>query len=158
MTGDSGPETRMPTLLPQVRDARDFDRLRSVERVWHPALAEIAKRHSLDGPRSLYPTGSAVVFAVGTDYVGVHLHQTEKLIILDVFDQGAGIPKGQLRRIFERFYRVRNKETQRQRGSGIGLSLVQHIVEGHGGTIVVTSTSGVQTRFSIRIPVSSRSK
>lgn len=101
---------------------------------------------------------NAAKYAVGTKYVGVHLHQTVDLIILDVVDQGAGIPHGQKRRIFERFYRIRTKETQRQRGSGIGLSLVQHIVEGHGGTILVNSNPGVETRFSIRIPCGHESR
>jgi signal transduction histidine kinase len=96
---------------------------------------------------------NAAKYAVGTDFVGVHLKQSADTISLDVFDHGPGIPKGQLRRIFERFYRVPSNETRRQRGSGIGLALVRHIVEGHGGTIEVTSSPNVETRFSIRLPV-----
>ena len=96
---------------------------------------------------------NAAKYATGTPFIGVELIRTDHWVTIDVFDQGPGIPKNQLRRVFDRFYRVPSPETRRQRGSGIGLSLVRHIVEGHGGSIDVTSIPGVETRFSIRIPV-----
>jgi signal transduction histidine kinase len=96
---------------------------------------------------------NAAKYAAGTQYIGIDLILTDKWITIDVFDQGAGIPKHQLKRIFDRFFRVPSPETRRQRGSGIGLSLVRHIVEGHNGSIDVTSTPGIETRFSIRLPV-----
>lgn len=96
---------------------------------------------------------NAAKYAAGTQYIGLELILTDKWISIDVFDQGAGIPNQQLRRVFDRFYRVPSPETKRQRGSGIGLSLVKHIVEGHGGTIDVTSAPNIETRFSIRLPV-----
>jgi signal transduction histidine kinase len=71
-----------------------------------------------------------------------------------VLDHGVGIPSNQLKKIFERFYRIPSPEILKQRGSGIGLSLVKHIAEGHGGTVHVTSVQGKETRFSIRIPLS----
>jgi signal transduction histidine kinase len=58
---------------------------------------------------------------------------------LRVIDFGPGIPADEQRRIFERFYRGKSAETTRARGSGIGLSLVRHIVESHRGTIRVKS-------------------
>lgn len=95
---------------------------------------------------------NAVKYATGTNFIGVNIVFYENLIKIDVIDQGVGIPHNQLKRIFDRFYRVPSKETSRQRGSGIGLSLVKHIIEGHGGTIDVSSSPKVETRFSIKIP------
>ncbi len=95
---------------------------------------------------------NAVKYATGTTFVGVEVFEKDGILQIDVVDHGEGIPKTQVRRIFERFYRVPSKQTRTQRGSGIGLSLVRHIAEGHGGKVTVTSTPGVETRFSIRIP------
>ncbi|MCP4678264.1 MAG: HAMP domain-containing histidine kinase [Deltaproteobacteria bacterium] len=97
---------------------------------------------------------NAVKYAAGTDMIGVKLHTQGSFIHLDVYDRGVGIPAAQLKRIFERFYRVPSEETRKQRGSGIGLSLVKHIAEEHHGEILVVSNPGVETRFSIRIPIS----
>lgn len=95
---------------------------------------------------------NAAKYAAGTSFIGVELTQDDRWITIDVFDQGPGIPQNQLKRIFDRFYRVPSPQTRRQRGSGIGLSLVRHIVEGHGGAVEVTSVPSVETRFSIRLP------
>ena len=96
---------------------------------------------------------NAAKYAEGTDFVGVQLKRSGNSVSLDVYDRGIGIPRGQLRRVFERFYRVPSNATRRERGSGIGLALVRHIAEGHGGTVAVTSTPEVETRFSIRLPI-----
>lgn len=95
---------------------------------------------------------NAAKYAVGTHFVGIELAGSDDEIRIDVYDQGVGVPQAQRRRVFERFYRVPSNETRRQRGSGIGLSLVRHIAEGHGGSVKLTSTPGVETRFSIRFP------
>jgi two-component system phosphate regulon sensor histidine kinase PhoR len=100
---------------------------------------------------------NAVKYAKGTDVIGVELAAKNGYICLDVYDHGSGIPGAHLKRVFERFYRVPTDETRRNRGSGIGLSLVKHIAEGHGGEIHVTSAPKEETRFSIRIPVENTS-
>jgi two-component system phosphate regulon sensor histidine kinase PhoR len=95
---------------------------------------------------------NAIKYAVGTDVIGVELYKRGKYVFLDVYDRGKGIPVTHLKRIFERFYRYKGKDAQaeKQRGSGIGLSLVKHIAKAHGGYATVTSTPGVETRFSVR--------
>jgi signal transduction histidine kinase len=75
-------------------------------------------------------------------------------IVLSVEDDGPGIPREHLPRIFERFYRVDKARSREIGGTGLGLAIAKHIVESHGGTIRVESTMGKGTRFVIRIPAS----
>jgi two-component system phosphate regulon sensor histidine kinase PhoR len=72
--------------------------------------------------------------------------------LLEVSDDGPGIPPEHLPRIFERFYRVDQGRSRELGGTGLGLSIAKHIVESHGGTIRAESRLGVGTRFLIRIP------
>ncbi len=69
-----------------------------------------------------------------------------------VEDQGIGMDKQEVRRIFERFYRTRKAEQTGEAGTGIGLSIVEQIVAQHGGSIVVDSTPGKGSRFTLILP------
>lgn len=75
---------------------------------------------------------------------------------LAVSDTGAGIPEKDLPHIFERFYRGDNSRSRATGGTGIGLTIVKHIVEGHGGTIAVASEVGAGSRFEITLPLTAR--
>ncbi|HEX2750472.1 MAG TPA: HAMP domain-containing sensor histidine kinase [Verrucomicrobiales bacterium] len=72
---------------------------------------------------------------------------------LAVTDQGAGIPKEEHTRIFERFYRPGNELRRETTGTGIGLAIVKHVVEGHGGRIRVESEPGKGSVFTMEFPV-----
>ncbi|MGB4862025.1 MAG: HAMP domain-containing sensor histidine kinase [Tepidiformaceae bacterium] len=74
--------------------------------------------------------------------------------VIEVADNGAGIPAANLTRIFDRFYRVDRGRSRREGGTGLGLAIVKEIVESLGGTVSVASVEGQGSQFTIRVPAS----
>ncbi|UZD24575.1 ATP-binding protein [Algoriphagus halophytocola] len=77
-------------------------------------------------------------------------------IQVDVKDNGHGIPPEDLKRIFERFYRVEKSRNKKEGGTGLGLAIVKHILEGHKSKISVSSTVGKGSIFSFSLPMVKR--
>ncbi len=75
------------------------------------------------------------------------------VLALSVADEGVGIPRGEQEKIFKKFYRIGRSETQGRRGSGVGLALVRHIAEAHGGRVTVESRVGEGSRFTLWLPL-----
>jgi signal transduction histidine kinase len=74
-------------------------------------------------------------------------------LALTVADEGVGIPREEQGRIFDKFYRAGRSETQGRRGSGVGLALVRHVAEAHGGRVTVESRPGAGSRFTLWLPL-----
>ena len=72
---------------------------------------------------------------------------------IKIIDSGVGIPKEELPKIFDKFYRVKDPKTRKVMGTGLGLSIVKGIVEAHHGTIEVESTPKKGTTFRILLPL-----
>ena len=72
-------------------------------------------------------------------------------VLIEVSDDGIGIKKKDLMRIYERFYRVDKSRSRNAGGSGLGLAIVKHIIEAHGENIHVRSTFGKGTTFSFTL-------
>jgi two-component system, OmpR family, phosphate regulon sensor histidine kinase PhoR len=84
--------------------------------------------------------------------IKIGITKTEKDVLISVSDNGVGIPKDDLPRIFERFYRVDKTRSRDMGGSGLGLSIVKHILELHNSIIKVESEEGKGTRFEFNLP------
>lgn len=83
--------------------------------------------------------------------VEVAFYELPGQIMVEISDNGVGIPKEDINRIFERFYRVDKSRSRDAGGSGLGLAIVKHIIESHKQTINVRSTEGVGSAFSFTL-------
>jgi two-component system sensor histidine kinase SenX3 len=95
---------------------------------------------------------NAVKYSGDGKKVQVEVQATAELVSILVVDQGIGIAAKDHQRIFERFYRVDRARSRSTGGSGLGLSIVRHVVSNHGGTITVVSEEGRGSTFTIVLP------
>ncbi len=84
-------------------------------------------------------------------FVKIELFEMDKNILIEVTDNGIGIPPEDLSRVFERFYRVDKSRSLNSGGSGLGLAIVKHIIEAHGQTVNVRSTINVGTTIAFTL-------
>lgn len=96
---------------------------------------------------------NALKYSQDRKFIGVNLYRSNGSVKLEVVDHGIGIPTTEQQKIFEKFYRVGDPLVHNTKGSGLGLSLVRHIVEAHGGQILVDSAPGEGSKFTISLPV-----
>ncbi len=90
---------------------------------------------------------NAVKYSTTTKKISVRLYKDEEQIYIEIEDRGIGIPEDQLSKIFEKFYRIDNKESIS--GTGLGLTVVREVIEAHNGKMMVTSELGKGSKFSI---------
>jgi two-component system phosphate regulon sensor histidine kinase PhoR len=95
---------------------------------------------------------NAVKYTPDHGEVGIEITDKNEYLAIEIYDNGIGIPKDSLPRIFERFYRVDKTRSRKMGGTGLGLSIVKHIVIIHGGKIDVKSEEGKGSRFCISLP------
>jgi signal transduction histidine kinase len=76
----------------------------------------------------------------------------DEQVAISVTDRGIGVAKGEQQKIFEKFYRAEDSLVHETKGSGLGLSLVKHIMEAHGGSVEVESAKGSGSTFTLVLP------
>jgi signal transduction histidine kinase len=96
---------------------------------------------------------NAVKYSQDDKSLGVNLYRANGAVKLEVIDHGIGIPRNEQGKVFEKFYRVGDAFVHNTKGSGVGLSLVRHIVQAHGGEVSVESTVGEGSKFTIALPL-----
>lgn len=97
---------------------------------------------------------NAVKYSPNGVHIAVELEAAdEELVVLRVRDQGVGIPQNELKRIFKRFYRVRQRGRPRVKGTGLGLFIVRAIARNHGGRVFANSEgTGKGTTVTLELP------
>jgi two-component system sensor histidine kinase VicK len=96
---------------------------------------------------------NAIKYTPQNGIISVDVKKQKKYVLISISDNGVGIPKEDIPRIFERFYRVDKARSRDMGGTGLGLSIAKHIVEEHGGDILVQSEVEKGTTFKIKLPV-----
>ncbi|MEP6922667.1 MAG: HAMP domain-containing sensor histidine kinase [bacterium] len=98
---------------------------------------------------------NALKYSSDEKFLGVKLYRDNSVVKLEVADHGIGITRRDQSKIFEKFYRAGDPLVHNTKGSGLGLSLVRHITQAHGGDIAVESTPGKGSRFILSLPLAS---
>jgi two-component system, OmpR family, phosphate regulon sensor histidine kinase PhoR len=108
----------------------------------NPPLLEQAVVNLLD---------NAINASVEGKTIRVEAEEGEAEVLIHVKDQGCGIEKGHLERLFERFYRVDKARSRKLGGTGLGLAIVKHIMEAHRGRVTVQSSPGEGSTFTLHL-------
>lgn len=131
-------------VLAAARGIRIVRRTTSGARVYgHHAMLLVAVQNLI---------ANAITYSQEDSRVGVGVDRSDGVVQISVTDQGIGIPEDELERIFERFYRVDHARARHTGGSGLGLSIVKHTVQNHGGDVRAWSQPGRGSTFTIRLP------
>jgi len=96
---------------------------------------------------------NAVKYSPGGSTVRVTLESDDDDLVIAVRDEGPGIPREHVVRLFERFYRVDKARSRDLGGTGLGLAIVKHIAQAHGGRVTVDSAVGAGSTFRIYLPL-----
>jgi signal transduction histidine kinase len=96
---------------------------------------------------------NALKYSDNEKFLGVRLYRDNAVLKLEVSDRGIGIERHEQSRIFEKFYRTCDPLVHNTKGSGLGLSLVRHITQAHGGEVEVESTPGRGSKFTLSLPL-----
>lgn len=96
---------------------------------------------------------NAIAYSKEGTTVSLRISANEEYGIFEVKDEGIGIEKAEIARIFERFYRVDRARSRNSGGTGLGLSIVKHLIEAHNGKIQVTSEVGKGTSIKVFLPL-----
>lgn len=95
---------------------------------------------------------NAIKYSPADTKIHISTKEEGETLHLEVRDEGRGIAADEQERVFEKFYRSRETNTEQVRGAGLGLYLVRYFVELHGGTVTLESNVGAGSKFTVRLP------
>jgi two-component system sensor histidine kinase VicK len=115
-----------------------------------PLMANVDPKHVEQILRNLLT--NAIKYSPDGGTITIEVEQNKKELIVQFKDQGIGIPAADLKKIFERFYRVDNDITRDVSGAGLGLAISRELVEAHGGRMWAESEWGTGSTFYFTLP------
>ena len=96
---------------------------------------------------------NAIKYSRDSKTIDIEVRRDGSKVLVSVKDTGIGIPRSEQKKIFEKFFRGEDSLVHETKGSGLGLALVRHIMEAHGGSVEVESTPGKGSTFTLALPV-----
>lgn len=132
----------------------DFAKQKNIEVIFDTDIEEKIISFDLDKMERIILNilSNSIKFTKEQGKIEVYIRESNKMLEIEISDDGIGIPENKLNSIFERFKQVENNTIRSGEGSGIGLYLVKSLVDMHGGYIDVESELGLGTTFKINIP------
>ena len=114
-----------------------------------PVMVNADKKRIMEVMNNL--VGNGIKYGKKRGHVKVGFYDLHETVLIEVSDNGIGMDKSDLPRVFERFYRVDKSRSREQGGTGLGLSIVKHIIEAHDQTINVKSVADKGTTFTFTL-------
>jgi two-component system phosphate regulon sensor histidine kinase PhoR len=114
-----------------------------------PVMVKADKKRIMEVMNNL--VGNGIKYGKKRGHVKVGFYDLHETVLIEVSDNGIGMDKVDLPRVFERFYRVDKSRSREQGGTGLGLSIVKHIIEAHDQTINVKSIADKGTTFTFTL-------
>lgn len=96
---------------------------------------------------------NSITYSPEDTTITLRIKENNEYGVIEVEDQGMGIEKSEIPRIFERFYRIDKARSRNSGGTGLGLAIVKHLIEAHNGKITVESTVGEGTCMKVSVPL-----
>jgi len=157
-TGELKPQFSVFDIVKIVEDVIEMEQRLSKERkIWltitdkpdKPLMVKADRKRIIEVLTNLVV--NAIKYGKKNGFVKINFYDFDDKIMLEVSDNGIGIDKKDLPRVFERFYRVDKSRSREQGGTGLGLSIVKHIIEAHNQTINVQSVLNEGTTFTFTL-------
>jgi len=121
-------------------------------------LPEVAVDPEAISQALLNLVNNAIKYSPNEKFLRLEVRKEDERVLVSVTDRGIGVPRGDVKRIFEKFFRAENSLVHETKGSGLGLALVQHIMEAHGGSVEVVSSPGRGSTFTLALPLRGRTE
>jgi signal transduction histidine kinase len=121
-------------------------------------LPEVEADKEALGQALLNLVNNAIKYSRDDKYLGLDVRREGNRVLVSVADRGIGVAKSEQRKIFEKFYRAEDSLVHETKGSGLGLPLVRHIMEAHGGQVEVESVPGKGSTFTLVLPVAKNAR
>lgn len=97
--------------------------------------------------------GNAIKYTDGEPIIDIDIQNKSNSVIIDIRDNGPGIPPQEKEKVFKKFYRIGNEDTRKTKGTGLGLYIVKSIIEGHNGKVRILDNLPKGSVFRITLPI-----